>query len=347
MRLPPLLLMAALVIWTSGCSDLRQTPEAPAAGPGAPWTSGHFRQHVLAGRIWDTRRAAFTTAPAMVASLAEAPFVLLGEKHDNPDHHRLQAWILQSLVERGRRPTVAFEMLDTGQEAGLADFLAANPTDAAGLGPAVGWDKTGWPAWSTYQPIAPAALDGGLTIVPASLPRQQFRTVATQGVEALPAAQIAALGLDRPIPGDNDGPMREEIIESHCHQLPDAMVDPMVLVQKIKDIQMAVALIDGAARKGADGAVLIAGNGHVRADRGVPWPLERRAPGRAVATVGMIEVVEDVTDPADYAEGIAADRLPFDYVWFTPRVDIEDPCEKFAEQFRHICSRKAAEESKE
>jgi hypothetical protein len=28
--------------------------------------------------------------------------------------------------------------------------------------------------------------------------------------------------------------------------------------------------------------------------------------------------------------------LPFDYVWFTPRVDDEDPCEKFKSRFDQL-----------
>jgi len=30
------------------------------------------------------------------------------------------------------------------------------------------------------------------------------------------------------------------------------------------------------------------------------------------------------------------DGLPFDYVWFTPRVDESDPCEKFREQLEKM-----------
>jgi hypothetical protein len=30
---------------------------------------------------------------------------------------------------------------------------------------------------------------------------------------------------------------------------------------------------------------------------------------------------------------------PFDYVWFTPRVDLVDPCERFREQLRQMRSR--------
>ena len=32
----------------------------------------------------------------------------------------------------------------------------------------------------------------------------------------------------------------------------------------------------------------------------------------------------------------AGETLPFDYVWFTPRVDIRDACERFEEQLKKM-----------
>jgi uncharacterized iron-regulated protein len=73
-----------------------------------------------------------------------------------------------------------------------------------------------------------------------------------------------------------------------------------------------------AVASGRAGGILIAGNGHIRKDRGVPWYLARRDPGARVVTIGLLEVRDEVLrPPAD---------LPYDYVWFTPRVDDDDPC---------------------
>src|SRR4051812_674712 len=47
--------------------------------------------HPLVGRVWDVKNATFITRDALWAKLVTADYVLLGEKHDNPDHHRLQA----------------------------------------------------------------------------------------------------------------------------------------------------------------------------------------------------------------------------------------------------------------
>ena len=67
--------------------------------------------------------------------------------------------------------------------------------------------------------------------------------------------------------------------------------------------------------------VLIAGNGHVRKDYGVPNHLDVES-----ASVGFVEVWKDKDHPRDY------DANRFDYTWFTPRVDSLDPCEKYKKQ---------------
>jgi uncharacterized iron-regulated protein len=264
--------------------------------------------------------------------MTEAPFVLLGEKHDNADHHRIQARLLGAMVSRGRRPAISFEMVDQAQEGRLAKYLAAHPGDATGLGEALGWSERGWPDWRLYQPIAQVALDAGLPLRPAGMARDQLALLSRQGLGTLGKGRALALGLDHQYSPRHVADLRQEIVASHCNQLPEAMVDPMVTVTRVKDAVMAESLILGAGAPGADGAVLIAGAGHARKDRGVPWHLSRKASGRRVVSLALLEVVAGENNPDAYASGFDAKRLPFDFVWFTPRVDNLDPCEVFAEQ---------------
>ena len=56
----------------------------------------------LVGRIFDARTGAFVDEDELLDQLAATRFVLLGERHDRPEHHRLQARIVQALAARGR-----------------------------------------------------------------------------------------------------------------------------------------------------------------------------------------------------------------------------------------------------
>jgi len=88
---------------------------------------------------------------------------------------------------------------------------------------------------------------------------------------------------------------------------------------------MADVLLDMVQRHGS--AILIAGNGHVRADRGVPWHLRQRARETPVTTVLLMEVEDGQTEPADYVPRGPDGRPAADHVIFTPRAERADPCE--------------------
>jgi uncharacterized iron-regulated protein len=262
-----------------------------------------------------------------MASVDQADFVLLGEKHDNPDHHRLQANVIASVVRAGKRPSVALEMLDSDQDAIVSRYRAAPGATARGFGAALDWDKSGWPEWSSYLPIAQVAFDNGLPIEGANLPLALVRAVAHGGLDGMTPEMVPRLGLDRPLAPPLEASLEQELRISHCGQLPETMLATMALAQRARDGQMAVRML--AALKEGSPVVLIAGAGHVRTDRGVATRLWELRPGARVLSMAFAEVEAVLTTPNAYAQGFQADRLPFDFVWFTPRATDRDPCASF------------------
>ena len=72
---------------------------APAPAPGGPAaTSG---TGYVPERVFDTRRSGFSDFEAMLADLARADVILVGEQHDDANTHRLEAAILEGLLRRG------------------------------------------------------------------------------------------------------------------------------------------------------------------------------------------------------------------------------------------------------
>lgn len=305
--------------------------QADDAPPAPPWEAPVLAEHPLVGRLWQPGTARSATARETLDALAGARFGLLGEKHDNPDHHRLQAWLIRALVRRGRRPAAVFEMLNPAQAPAIARHLAANPRDAAGLGAAVGWAQSGWPDWSLYRPIAEAALDAGLTLVVGGIDRAGVRAIHGDGVAAIPADRVGGLDLGRPLAPAAEAALRRQLFESHCGHVAEAELDPMITVQRARDAVMAAAMVAQAS-----GAILIAGAGHVRGDYGVPHYLAALGvPEDAVVTLAFVEVEAGLTVPGAYPTLRAGEATgAFDFVWFTPRVDDMDPCEKFARSFK-------------
>lgn len=281
-----------------------------AAAPIPEWQTTVSREHPRVGTIFDVAAGAAITPETLITRLVPKRFVILGEKHDNPDHHRLQAWVLAELVAAGRKPAVVFEMFRLDQADAIARHLAAAPDDARGLGDVLEWRRSGWPAWAMYEPIVAAALRARLPLVAGNLSETTTAAVRRGGLAALDTATLARLRFDQPLADDVRGRLVTELRDAHCGHLPESGLDNFVAVQRARDAQMAAAMREA----GGDGALLIAGAGHGRKDMGVPL----RLPASATASVGFIEV----------RDGAPA-TLPFDYVWTTPRVDDRDPCESF------------------
>jgi uncharacterized iron-regulated protein len=306
---------------------------AAAACSATAWKSPLGRHHPLTGRIWEVSSARFIDRQSLVERLARADFILLGERHDNPDHHLLQAEVVRSLIAAGRRPAVGFEMFGLDDAGTIADHLAAAPVDAAGLGRAVNWNQRGWPDWAMYQPIAEAALQAKLSIVATNLPLATARKMTRDGLAALDPKVARDLGLERPPAEAVFARMAADIRGAHCGYASEQSVKAMVNVQRARDAQMAQSLIAAGV---ADGAILVAGAGHVLNDYGIPVYLKAKAAGKRVMSIAFVEVDKQKTEPQSYALPYPNGRWPFDYVWFTPRVDDEDPCEKFKSQFERM-----------
>ncbi|MFQ5626081.1 MAG: ChaN family lipoprotein, partial [Methyloligellaceae bacterium] len=212
----------------------------------------------------------------------------------------------------------------------LDAYLARPDANASGLGPALGWAKRGWPDWPLYQPIAEAVFRAGLPLLPGDPSRAKIRSVSSHGLDTLEGLERKRLALDRPLPPKLGVALSQDIKQSHCDLLPQAALGPMTQVQRYRDAGLASALVKAGAGRGA---ILIAGNGHVRSDRGVPWYLARQAAGVKISSVMLVEITERARTVGELAITGPDGEPAADYFWFTPRAECEDQCEKLRRRF--------------
>lgn len=310
MHLPPLATLAVLLFATA--AQAAEPPPSPIL----------LSDHPLAGRIWHPASSRMLSPDELAAHAIEANALLLGETHDNPDHHAVQAWMVRRVAAAGRRPAAAFEMIDSDQQAILD---ASRKTGIDGLGEALAWEKRGWPAWTLYRPIAEAVTGAGGRLAATNLPAPLTRQIA-RGQDT--PETTARFGLDQPPPPATAAALAEDIRAGHCHMLPEAAVPGMVRVQRARDAAMAEAVASLARDPVLGPAVLIAGSGHVRTDHGVPARLRQVAPELRSFSLALVEVEPGQTEPASYGP------LPFDAVWFTGRTQREDPCDQMRQHMK-------------
>src|SRR5437762_6083180 len=106
--------------------------------------------HPLSGKVWDVRQHRFIATSELLGKLAAADFVLLGEVHDNPEHHARQASVLTSLLQAGRRPALVMEQFDRENQPAI-DASQAAGADAETVATAGRLDHNGW-RWESYEP---------------------------------------------------------------------------------------------------------------------------------------------------------------------------------------------------
>ena len=285
-------------------------------GAGCAASRLELADHPLAGRIWDTHAQRFVGEDEARDRVGSADVALLGETHDNPVHHRIQARLLAASAAHVPKPALAMEQIDLEWQHAVDEARAANATPASIA--AAGHVSEGW-QWPLYEPLVAFALAHDLPIVAANYSRSRSRAVVAGGIASLPAGEAQRLALEPVWTPERNARMRRTLVEGHCGQ-DDPIIDKILEVQRVRDALMADAILSHPR------TVAIIGRGHARADLGVPLYLARRAPQRRVISVGLVEVEGDKPRPQDYEDTLAGVH---DLVFFTPRAPRTDPCADF------------------
>ena len=254
---------------------------------------------------------------SLVKRLAGADVVILGEVHDNPDHHANQAWLVGQL----KPSALVAEMLKQSDTTPIRRYLDGGG-DWDGLAAVVDWEKSGWPDWGMYKPIFEALGRGGV-IAGAGLPRSVVRRVMTEDAADLIEDARFRPALRRAMAPELQAELEDEMIESHCGHLPREMAPMMVSAQRLRDANLAAVILK-VTEHWSGQVVVITGNGHARKDRGIPAFLAEVAPQLKVVSIGQLETEAGTPPGAEV----------FDFAWLGAPHPRTDPCEQLRKRVK-------------
>ncbi|MGH1537987.1 MAG: ChaN family lipoprotein [Gammaproteobacteria bacterium] len=290
-----------------------------AKQPSHDWQAPFFQNHELVGKIWDTYKNAWLSTEQFENELLYYDYILLGEIHNHPDHHVLQARVINSLVASGKKPTVVMEMLS--QQAWQEQPQQWSKADE--LQELASMLNDGWP-WQLYAPILQSVVQHQLELFAGNVSSDELHRWSN---ERSNDNQIDLLS-EYSYTADNFEVLKKNIVDSHCGHANQGFVSFMSRAQMQRDKIMAELLVEKELP-----VIFIAGSGHVRNDYAVPMQLRNNFAQNSYLTVAFVSVQEGEDDPQAYLQAVPD---LYDMLYFTPGHTDQDPCEQFKKQLKNM-----------
>jgi uncharacterized iron-regulated protein len=248
---------------------------APAAHPGC-----------LTPGVWSVpegERPRIASGPALLAEMARRDVVLLGERHDEDDHHRWQLHTLAALHALRPHMVIGFEMFPRRVQPALDRWVAGELTVKQFL-EQTEWDKVWDLPAELYLPLFQFARINRIPMVALNVERKLNKAISDQGWDAVPEGEREGVGRPAP-PSEAYRDLLLEVYREHGTvggkdvaqvQKGDRAFRNFVESQITWDRAMAEGLARQAAPRATGGKPLVVGimgSGHIRYGYGVPHQL--------------------------------------------------------------------------
>ena len=279
-------------------------------------------------RVFDSTRGAFTDFEAMLADVAGADVIFVGEQHDDVNTHRLELAVLEVLARRRDTVIVSLEMFERDVREPLDHFLMGHLAEDEFLKV-----SRPWPRYRTdYKPLVDFAVSKKWPVVAANVPRPLASEISKGGLGVLDAKtgdDRALFARELKCPTDDD----------YFRRFGDAMGDHpagdkpptpaekrqtterFYFAQCVKDETMAESIAESYSAGAATGPrpVVVHFNGAFHSDftTGTAARAIRRLPGKRVVVITMVPVAT-LDGPAPDA----AERRRADYLVYTIRLSL-------------------------
>ena len=279
----------------------------------------------------------------VLADLATARVVYLGERHTLERHHAMQASIVADLAGKGLPLALGLEQLDASQQSHL-DRYNRGQLDFEQLAEATAWPKR-WNNYAQYRPVVGGRAKHKAPVVALNARSETIRQVARSGgVERLPAEVRKELPAKMLLPDPPYEKLLRLQMMMHAAATPETL-RPMIEAQIARDEAMAEAA--AAFLKSPPGRgrtmIVLCGAGHVTYGQGLPTRVRQRLPEVKDRIVLFSESGEVRLSPEEKAQARPVEitheqlrelRLPIaDYLWIKP---LDEPAGRLSAEVRRI-----------
>ncbi len=304
------------------------------------------RDDPLIEKIYRARDQQQIDRAQLLAQIAEARVIYLGETHDNPRHHQLQLEILQEQLDQGRRPALGFEFFSLEQTPYLMQYAQTEFGKTAGrkkkralkrLRKQLGWESRD-EEWGFYSPLLKLANQYQLPVFGADLAPGMIKRLTKVGAAGLSSLESRLL-----FPSDFKNPdyrqmMYTQFTQSHCGWSQPQLLERLYDTWIARNDAMAMSIASFLEERPTEPVVMILGSGHIANNMAVYERVAARIPGIRQVNLGFRQVARTPRPASDYLQPVVVNDTRFapdhEYFWFTQRVSYIDPCEQFKKQLK-------------
>ncbi len=270
---------------------------------------------VPVGKVLQPKTDTWINTTKLIHASADKKIVLLGEHHDNMEHHRWQLQMMTGLHTLNRDIVLGFEMFPRKAQPVLDSWVNGELTEQQFL-KQVDW-ATYWSFdASLYMPMFHYARMNKIPIYALNIERSLIRQVGKQGWENVAVEQREGISDPKPASdgyrqmlagvfmqhGENHSDAPSEELVSKAMAMPG--FNRFVESQLVWDRAMAEAIASGARRHPQAQFVAVLGSGHMMYRYGVPEQLNALdMPNSSVMVPWDIEFECDYIQ-ADFADAV-------------------------------------------
>jgi uncharacterized iron-regulated protein len=201
--------------------------------------AGLSAQSYVPHRVFEPATGQFSDFESMIATLARADIVFVGEQHDDPNTHRLEQAILEGLARRRGNIILSLEMFERDVQGPLDEFRLGRLPEAEFLKA-----SRPWPRYATdYKGLVDFSITQQWPVIAANIPRPLASAISKAGLDILngkPEGEKAWFVAEWRCPTDDEYYRRfKDVMGGHTSA---AELDNYYASQCLKDETMAESI---------------------------------------------------------------------------------------------------------
>jgi len=311
-----------------------------------------MRQDPLINKIISTRTVESVSFNTLIKDIGNYDVIYLSEKHNNPEHHKIQQRIIQNLINSGKNPSIGFEFFSMEHTPDLLNFTDSGKVEhakkteeiiEADLRKKLGWDTQSDEMWKYYFDILAIAKKERLKIAGIDIAPSLKKRITRKGIDNLSPIEKEMIFATEP-PDESYKDYMYSILKAvHCGMGSEKMQSKLYDTWVARNDKMALSITQ-LVKHGSGPVVIIIGRGHTEYGLGVINRVENIDNNITQVNIDLQEISVNPSELSQYIQPLELQGYkpvpPADYLWFTQRVSYKDPCREFEKTLKKMKKQK-------